>query len=72
MTDALKWGLLQENHGEVWLTPRPVVDIEPTATAGNVLTGETYDPGQFQLTLALRLCPWCGRDLPRPDEEEFS
>jgi hypothetical protein len=64
MGDAVRWGLVvYSGEGEHQLVPRPVVDLAPTATAGNILTGEAYDPGDFSLTLALVFCPWCATRL---------
>jgi hypothetical protein len=59
MEAAVQQGFVLYLGGEHVLPPRNLTDIAD-ATAGNVLTGETYDPADFALTLALEFCPWCG------------
>lgn len=66
MKSGLEWGLLHVVYGEVVL----MGSLPKGAKAGNVLTGEAYDPRKFRMGLALTLCPWCGEPLPRPDLEE--
>jgi hypothetical protein len=63
MSDAVKWHFLEILEGEVMLPRRTLTEVDPEATAGNVLSGETYDPAEFVLTLSLSLCPWCGVKL---------
>lgn len=63
LAQALKLGFLERVHGEVMLTRRKLTDAAPDAKAGNVLTGETYDPSTFALSMALTYCAWCGAPL---------
>lgn len=70
MEDALKYGLLQEVDGETRFPARALTEVNPDATAGNVLTGETYDPADYGLTMALDYCPWCCCPLERIDEDD--
>lgn len=70
MSDALKWGLLTITNDEVTLPLRTLTDVNPDATAGNLLTGETYDPSSFSVTLLLEYCPWCGVKLTVPMNDD--
>ena len=45
---------------------RQLTEAAPEAKAGNVLTGETYDPSTFAVSMALTYCAWCGAPLGRP------
>jgi hypothetical protein len=65
MEDALRWGLLKEVHGEIVI----VGPLPKGAKAGNVLTGEAYDPRRFRMGMALRHCPWCADPLPHVLDE---
>ena len=63
MGDALRWGMLEVVRGEVMLPPRPLTEVNPDATAGNVLTGESYDPADFSIGMTLAFCPWCAEKV---------
>jgi hypothetical protein len=60
METAVKLSFVLYQGGEHLLAHRSLPDVNPDATASNVLTGETYDAADFALTLALEFCPWCG------------
>jgi hypothetical protein len=73
MAMALDHGLVIVHEGELMLPLRPLTDINPDATAGNLLTGETYDASEFAVSMTVTFCPWCGRRLvatPAPQEYE--
>ncbi len=63
MDDAIEYGYLTVLNGEFLLPPRTLTEVNPDATAGNVLTGETYDPGEFSMSFMLAFCPWCRESL---------
>ena len=66
LENALRDGFLERDplgSGEIILPRRKLTDVAPHATAGNVLTGETYDPSTFAMALALSFCPFCGEAL---------
>lgn len=73
MAEAFKMGfVLMDPLGstDFVLALRKVSEVTPQATMGNVLTGETYDPSQFSVSLGLTFCPWCGiAILPRASED---
>ncbi len=72
LNDAVRDGFLEVNPldaEELVLPRRKLTDVAPNARAGNVLTGETYDPSTFALAYALTFCPFCGTRL-RPDEDD--
>ena len=66
MRMALEWKLLQVVHGEVVVLGK----LPKGAKAGNVLTGEPYDPATFTMGQSLRFCPWCREPQPFFEEEE--
>ena len=63
LAQALKLGLLERVRGEVMLPRRKLTEAAPEAKAGNVLTGETYDPSTFAVSMALTYCAWCGAPI---------
>jgi hypothetical protein len=63
MRDALQWGLIVEVMGELLLPLRTLTEVDPDAKAGNLETGETYDPAEFQMSMAITYCPWCAVPL---------
>jgi hypothetical protein len=67
MEMAVRYGFVLF-HGEHVLPARKLTDVNPDALAGNVLTGESYDPADYELTLALQFCPWCALPLAGEDD----
>jgi hypothetical protein len=65
MESAIEFGFVEIVDAELTLVRRTLTEVNPDATAGNVLTGETYDPSEFTMTLALSFCPWCAHPLTR-------
>ena len=66
MEAAVKYGYAERNpqdRGELIMARRKLTDVAPDAKAGNVLTGETYDPARLRMAFALSYCPFCGRPL---------
>ena len=62
---AVQNGFLMVDE-EYMLPQRKLTDISPDAEAGNVETGEKYDPNDFYLTMAISFCPFCGFRLVQP------
>lgn len=69
METALKDGFLERVHGELILPRRNLKEIAPEAKAGNVLTGEVYDPSDFAMAMAIDLCPFCG--APQSEKAKY-
>jgi len=58
-SSALEWGLIIVIDEEVQITGK----LPEGATAGNVLTGEKYDPTTFLMNMVIKFCPFCGKKL---------
>jgi hypothetical protein len=71
MGRAVEYGFVVDGgYGALSLPARNLTAINPDASAGNVLTGETYDPAEFSLTLVLAFCPWCSGYLGGLDDDD--
>jgi len=67
METAIKHKFLVEKNGDI------LINIEKhPVKAGNVLTGETYDPKDFIMMMALEYCPFCSKLLVGNDKCEKS
>lgn len=67
--DALKWGMIIVVEGEPQIKGKP----PKGATAGNVLTGETYNPQDFAMNMVIEYCPFCGKKIynyPKDEEDD--
>lgn len=59
LSNALRWGLCELDgvYGEINLGYH---QLDQRWQTGNVLTGETYDPKTFSMSMSLSYCPFCG------------
>lgn len=69
MKDAIKWKYFEVRNEEVMVL-RNLKKHFPDAKTGNVLTGEVYDPGKFEMGLAFDYCPFCGELQKEKEAEE--
>lgn len=65
MDAAIRYELLIEKDGEILINK-----AKHPLKAGNVLTGETYDPKEFAYTMVLTFCPFCSSRLREDMDEE--
>jgi len=56
---SLKYGLIMMIEDE----PQIRGSLPKGSKAGNVLTGETYDPKDFILNMVIKYCPFCSKEL---------
>jgi hypothetical protein len=72
MADALEMGFIVVRDEELMLPLRKLTEINPDATAGNLISGQDYDPDDFDLTLTIGYCPFCGGQFkPTPTDNEL-
>jgi len=62
--DALRYGHIVVIEGE----PQIKGVLPEGAKAGNVLTGEEYDPKDFVFNLVISHCPFCGQELEAEEQ----
>ncbi len=58
MGDAMRWGLVVIHNDEFFIN----IAVIPQK-AGNVLTGEIYNPENFVMCPAIEFCPFCSKKL---------
>jgi hypothetical protein len=58
MRAAIEYGFFVERDDEILINK-----AKHPLKAGNILTGETYDPKEFVYTMSLRFCPFCSARL---------
>ena len=66
MEAAVKFGFIEVNpldKKELILSRRNLKKQTPDAKAGNVITGETYNPAKFKMAFGVSFCPFCGKPL---------
>jgi len=63
-SDALKYGHITVIEGE----PQIKGVLPEGAKAGNVITGEEYDPKDFVFNLVISHCPFCGQELEAEEQ----
>ena len=66
METAVRFGYVEVNpldKKELILSRRNLKAVAPEAKAGNVITGETYDPAKFEMAFGISFCPFCGKPL---------
>lgn len=54
--------------------PQIIGKLPKTAKAGNLLTGEKYDPSTFMFNFIIEFCPFCGERIyekPSIDNNPF-
>lgn len=66
--DALKWGIIIIIEGE----PQIAGKMPEGVKAGNVITGEKYDPATFGMNMVITHCPFCGIKIFELKKEEES
>lgn len=62
--EALKFGHIIIIEDE----PQIPGKLPKDAKAGNILTGEVYDPQNFILNMVINFCPFCGKQIFEKEE----